>query len=132
MRVGGPYEDAGNLVATLRGTGGAPPILLMAHLDVVPAAREDWSVDPFAFTEEDGWWYGRGTSDNKAGAAILVTNLIRWKASGFVPSRDLVVVLTADEETSSESIRWLATGEGRASSSAKTRRPAGGFPATRT
>jgi acetylornithine deacetylase/succinyl-diaminopimelate desuccinylase-like protein len=99
-----------NLVARYRGSGGASaakPILLMAHLDVVPARREDWSFDPFEFREADGYYYGRGTSDNKAGAATLVAAFIRYKREGFVPRRDLVMVLSADEETSSDGIQGL-------------------------
>ncbi len=108
--VGGS-PPGGNLVVRYRGRGERRPILLMAHLDVVPALRSDWSVDPFRFLERDGWFYGRGTTDNKAGAAMLVANLIRLRTEGFVPSRDLIVVLTQDEETSSEGIKWLV-GEG--------------------
>ena len=97
-----------NLVARYRGRGGGPkPILLMAHLDVVGARREDWSFDPFTFRESEGYYYGRGSSDNKAGAAMLVANLIRYKREGFVPARDLVVVLTGDEETTGEGIQGL-------------------------
>ncbi len=111
--VVGPDSGTGNLVARYRGDGtGGAPILLMAHLDVVDARPEDWSIDPFIMTEDDGWWYGRGTTDNKAGAAILVANFIRYKQEGFVPSRDLIVVLTGDEETTSAGIKWLV-GEGR-------------------
>jgi acetylornithine deacetylase/succinyl-diaminopimelate desuccinylase-like protein len=99
-----------NLVARYRGSGrGGRPILLMAHLDVVDARREDWSFDPYAFKELDGYYYGRGTSDNKAGCAMLIANFIRLKREGFVPDRDLIVVLTADEETSSDAIKWLVT-----------------------
>lgn len=113
VRVVGPAPGLGNLFARYRGDGtGGPPILLMAHLDVVDAMPEDWSVDPFTLTEHDGWWYGRGTTDNKAGAAMLIMNFIRYKREGFVPSRDLIVFLTADEETTSGSIKWLV-GEGR-------------------
>jgi len=83
------------------------PILLMAHLDVVDARREDWSFDPYRFREEDGFYYGRGTSDNKAGVATLLANFLRLKAEGYVPDRDLIMVLTADEETTSASIKWL-------------------------
>jgi acetylornithine deacetylase/succinyl-diaminopimelate desuccinylase-like protein len=96
-----------NLVARLRGRGGRRPLLLMAHLDVVDARREDWSTDPYSLVEQGGFYYGRGTSDNKAGAAMLVANLIRYLREGFVPDRDIIVVLTADEETSGESMRWL-------------------------
>ncbi len=99
-----------SLVARYRGrAGGKKPILLMAHLDVVDARKEDWSTDPYQFVEKDGWYYGRGTSDVKDGAAMLVANFIRYKKEGFVPDRDLVIVLTADEETTGESIRWLVT-----------------------
>jgi acetylornithine deacetylase/succinyl-diaminopimelate desuccinylase-like protein len=97
-----------NLVARYRGRGGTTkPILLMAHLDVVGARREDWSSDPFAFQEKDGYYYGRGSSDNKAGAAMLVASFIRYKREGFVPARDLVIVLTGDEETTGEGIQGL-------------------------
>ena len=79
----------------------------MAHLDVVPARREDWSMDPFTMTEKDGFFYGRGTLDDKAGAAILVANLIRLKRLPFVRSRDVLIALTADEETTGNGISWL-------------------------
>jgi len=102
-----PQPGQGMLVARLRGRGSAPPILLMAHLDVVPARREDWSFDPFEFRELDGFYYGRGTSDNKAGAAMLVANMIRYRREGFVPARDLIVLLTSDEETAQHSIAWV-------------------------
>src|SRR6266704_6561573 len=76
----GPDPKHGNLVARYRGAGaGRRPILVMAHLDVVPARREDWSMDPFTFLERDGWFYGRGSTDNKAGAAMLVAGFIRLK-----------------------------------------------------
>ena len=74
------------------------PLLLLAHLDVVEAKREDWSFDPFKLLEKDGYFYGRGTGDDKAQAAIWVANLIRYKQEGFRPKRDLIVALTADEE----------------------------------
>ena len=98
VQVLGPHPRKGNLVARLRGTGARPPILLVAHLDVVEARREDWSSDPFKLLEKDGYVYGRGTIDDKAMAAIFVDTLIRFKESGFVPDRDLVLALTADEE----------------------------------
>jgi len=103
-----PTDRQGMLVARLRGSAGTvKPILLMAHLDVVDARKEDWSFDPYVFREQDGYYYGRGTNDNKAGAAMLVTNFIRYKREGFVPTRDLIVVLTSDEETSGGSITYV-------------------------
>lgn len=98
----------GNLVARLRGTTAGKPILLLAHLDVVEANRDDWSLDPFILTEKDGYFYGRGTSDDKAMAAIWIANLIRFKQEGWKPKRDLIVALTADEETGkSNGVAWL-------------------------
>lgn len=88
----------GNLIARLPGTGARKPLLLLAHLDVVEAKREDWTRDPFKLIEEDGFFYGRGTSDDKAMAAIFVEELIRLKREGFKPDRDIVLALTADEE----------------------------------
>ncbi|MCA1591091.1 MAG: M20/M25/M40 family metallo-hydrolase [Acidobacteria bacterium] len=90
----------GNLIARLRGTGTRKPLLLLAHLDVVEARKEDWSdnLDPFKLTERDGFFYGRGTGDDKAMAAIFVANLIRYRQEGFKPERDIIVALTADEE----------------------------------
>ena len=84
-QVLGPRPRKGNLVARLRGSGAGKPILLLAHLDVVEARREDWSTDPFTFVERDGYFYGRGTSDIKGGAAILVANLIRLREEGVTP-----------------------------------------------
>jgi acetylornithine deacetylase/succinyl-diaminopimelate desuccinylase-like protein len=96
------------LVARYRGRGrGVRPILLMAHIDVVDARREDWTVDPYLFLERDGYYYARGTSDNKAGAAMLIANFIRYRQEGYVPERDLIIVLTGDEETSSDAISTL-------------------------
>jgi acetylornithine deacetylase/succinyl-diaminopimelate desuccinylase-like protein len=95
-------------VARLRGTEARKPIPLLAHLDVVEAKREDWSVDPFRFLEKDGYYYGRGTTDIKDGDAILVANLIRLKREGFRPDRDLIVALTAGEEGGDwNGVRWL-------------------------
>jgi acetylornithine deacetylase/succinyl-diaminopimelate desuccinylase-like protein len=103
-----PAPRVGALVARLRGTDRtARPILLMAHIDVVPARREDWSMDPWKLTERDGWFYGRGTTDNKAGAAMLVTTFGRLKREAWQGTRDVVVALTGDEETSQASIQWL-------------------------
>jgi len=104
----GPNARKKNLVVRLHGTGQAKPVLLIGHLDVVEARREDWSTDPFKFVEKDGWFYGRGTQDMKDGDAIMVTSLIRLKKEGFKPSRDIILALTADEEGgSSNGVDWL-------------------------
>src|SRR4029077_15525863 len=106
----GPDPKHGNLVARYRGTGtGGKPIIVFAHMDVVPARRSDWSVDPFTFLEKDGYFYGRGTTDDKVGDAVLVAALSRLKRAGFKPSRDLILVLTGDEETLGSCIQWLVT-----------------------
>ena len=95
MQVLGPDPRKGNLVVRYRGTGTRQPLLLLAHLDVVDAKREDWSFDPFTFLEDDGFFYGRGTSDDKAMASQFVANLIRLKEEGFKPDRDLILALTS-------------------------------------
>jgi acetylornithine deacetylase/succinyl-diaminopimelate desuccinylase-like protein len=100
----------GNIVARLRGSGKRKPLLLVAHLDVVEARREDWSTDPFQLVERDGWFYGRGTNDDKSMAAAWVANMIRWKQEGYRPDRDLIMVLETDEEIGDEhqlGIHWL-------------------------
>jgi acetylornithine deacetylase/succinyl-diaminopimelate desuccinylase-like protein len=96
--MGGAKDKKYNLVVRYHGTGARKPILLLAHIDVVEAKREDWSTDPFQLVEKDGYFYGRGTSDDKAQAAVWIANLIRYKREGFRPDRDLIVALTADEE----------------------------------
>jgi acetylornithine deacetylase/succinyl-diaminopimelate desuccinylase-like protein len=89
----------GGLVVLYPGSSKAlKPVLLLAHIDVVEAKRADWSLDPFTFTEKDGYFYGRGTSDDKTMAAVFVANLIRLKQEGYTPDRDLILALTADEE----------------------------------
>jgi len=113
----GPNERKGNMVARLHctsthGTGAGTavhrPVLLIGHLDVVEARREDWTTDPFQFIEKDGYYYGRGTQDMKSGDAIWVTTLIRLKREGYQPDRDLIVALTADEEGGqSNGVDWL-------------------------
>ena len=110
VQVFKPAPRKGNLVARLRGTGSRKPILLIAHLDVVPAKREDWSTDPFRLVEQDGYFYGRGTADDKFMAAAFVANLIRYKKEGFKPDRDIVVALETDEEILDANrlgINWL-------------------------
>jgi acetylornithine deacetylase/succinyl-diaminopimelate desuccinylase-like protein len=108
VQVLGPSERKQNLVARFRGRGRHKPVLLMGHLDVVEARREDWTTDPFAFIEKDGYFYGRGTQDMKDGDAIMVAALIRLKREGFLPSRDIILALTADEEGgAANGIDWL-------------------------
>jgi len=110
VQVFKPAPRKGNLVARLRGTGARKPILLLAHLDVVEARPTDWSFDPFKLTEKDGYYYGRGTADNKFMAATFVANLIRYKQEGYRPDRDIIVALETDEEIGDANalgIRWL-------------------------
>ena len=105
-----PAERKGNLVARLRGTGAKRPMILMAHIDVVEARREDWSMDPFKLFEQDGHFYGRGTGDDKFMAAAFVANLVRYRKEGYKPDRDLILVLETDEETGDAErygIGWL-------------------------
>lgn len=100
----------GNLVARLRGTGKRKPLMLLAHIDVVEAKREDWTTDPFKLVEKDGYFYGRGTADDKYMAAAWVVSMIRWKKEGYKPDRDLILVLETDEEISDRNglgITWL-------------------------
>lgn len=102
----------GALVAVLRGKDrSAKPILLLAHIDVVEAKREDWTRDPFKLVEEDGWFYARGASDDKSMAAIFTDSLVRYRKEGYVPRRDIKLALTCGEETAGaglfDSVRWL-------------------------
>jgi acetylornithine deacetylase/succinyl-diaminopimelate desuccinylase-like protein len=98
VQVLSPAPHKGNLIAKFHGTGERKPILLLAHLDVVEAKREDWSTDPFKLTEKDAYLYARGTTDDKFMAAAFITNLIRYKQEGYKPNRDIIVVLETDEE----------------------------------
>src|SRR6202162_2431546 len=108
VQVMGPHPRKGNLVARLRGTGARKPMLLICHLDVVEARREDWSMDPFQFVEKDGYFYGRGSGDIKDGDAILMATMIRLKQENFRPDRDIILALTADEEGgASNGVAWL-------------------------
>lgn len=104
-------EEVAGLVVRYRGDGssGARPILLMAHMDVVDALPEDWERDPFTLVEEDGFLFGRGSMDDKFGVAMLTSTFLRLRAEGFVPSRDLVIAFTGDEETGMVSTRALVT-----------------------
>jgi acetylornithine deacetylase/succinyl-diaminopimelate desuccinylase-like protein len=108
--VTGPNDRKGNMVARYRGKAGSKlrPILIIGHLDVVEARREDWSTDPFKFVEQDGYYYGRGTQDMKVSDAIAVADFIRLKKEGYVPDRDIILALTADEEGGqSNGVEWL-------------------------
>ena len=98
-----------HLVVRYPGTGARRPVILMAHVDVVDAEPDDWQFDPYSLLKRDGYYYGRGTSDNKAGATTLVTNFIRLREEGHEPERDLIMVLTGDEETTGDGIRHLVT-----------------------
>ena len=104
----GPRERKKNLIVRLRGTGLHPPLLIIGHLDVVEARREDWSTDPFKLIDKDGYFYGRGTVDMKSSDAIAVTTLMRLHQEGFRPSRDIILALTADEEGGCcNGVAWL-------------------------
>jgi acetylornithine deacetylase/succinyl-diaminopimelate desuccinylase-like protein len=108
IHVLGPNDRKKNLVVRLHGSGKHKPVLLIGHLDVVEARREDWTTDPFQFVEKDGYYYGRGTQDMKDGDAIMVTTLIRFKKEGYVPDRDIILALTADEEGGKfNGVDWL-------------------------
>jgi acetylornithine deacetylase/succinyl-diaminopimelate desuccinylase-like protein len=110
VQVFKPAPRKGNLVVRLRGTGARKPILLLAHLDVVEALRDDWSFDPFKLTEKDGYFYARGSGDDKFMAATFISNLIRYKQEGFKPDRDIIVALETDEEIldrNAVGIQWL-------------------------
>ena len=114
MRVFVPdgHPKEGGLIAVLHGSDpNAKAILMLAHIDVVEAKREDWTRDPFTLIEEDGYFYARGTSDMKAQAAIWVDNLIRYREEGFKPKRSIKLALTCGEETNGalNGAGWLAT-----------------------
>jgi acetylornithine deacetylase/succinyl-diaminopimelate desuccinylase-like protein len=108
VQVMGPDARHSNVLIRLRGRSAEKPILLIAHLDVVPARREDWTFDPFVFTEQEGYYYGRGVKDDKSGDATILACLLRWKRDGLVPARDILAVLTSDEETTGQNgIQWM-------------------------
>jgi acetylornithine deacetylase/succinyl-diaminopimelate desuccinylase-like protein len=109
VQVVGPSEKNRNLVVRYRGRGAAKPILFLAHLDVVEAKRDDWTVDPFTLTEQNGYFYGRGTQDIKGCGTTIVAAFLRLKQEGYVPDRDLIFAFTAGEEGGMEYIGadWL-------------------------
>ena len=100
----------GALIAVLHGTDAkSKPLLLLAHIDVVEAKRADWQRDPFKLVEENGWFYARGSSDDKAMASVLTDSLVRYLQTGFKPRRDIKLALTCGEETPNvfNSVQWL-------------------------
>jgi acetylornithine deacetylase/succinyl-diaminopimelate desuccinylase-like protein len=105
-----PLGKTASLVVRYRGSGtDGKPIALMAHMDVVTAKPEDWQRDPFKLIEENGYFFGRGTYDVKNGVTSLTSTFLRLKSEGFVPTRDLIIVFTGDEETSQDTARDLVT-----------------------
>jgi acetylornithine deacetylase/succinyl-diaminopimelate desuccinylase-like protein len=104
-------EEAASLIVEYRGNGlsGKKPVLFLAHMDVVDAIPSDWERDPYTLVEEDGFFFGRGTLDNKMGVTTLSTTFMRLKREGFTPSRGLVLAFTGDEETGMETTRALVT-----------------------
>jgi acetylornithine deacetylase/succinyl-diaminopimelate desuccinylase-like protein len=105
-----PSGETASLVVRYRGNGkGGKPILLLAHMDVVTAKPEDWERDPFKLIEENGYFFGRGTMDIKGEIALIAATFLRLKAENFVPTRDLIIAFTGDEETQMNTARELAT-----------------------
>jgi acetylornithine deacetylase/succinyl-diaminopimelate desuccinylase-like protein len=98
MKLFEPFPRKGNLVVRFKGTGARKPVLLLAHIDVVEAKREDWKTDPFKLKEDDGYFTARGSSDDKAMAASFVSILSQLKRENFKPNRDIILALTSDEE----------------------------------
>jgi acetylornithine deacetylase/succinyl-diaminopimelate desuccinylase-like protein len=108
INIVGPQPQHMNLVVRYHGKGTKPPILFIGHLDVVEALRKDWSFDPFKFLEDDGYFYGRGTTDMKDEDADMIANLIRLRNEKFLPERDIIVALTENEEGGdANGILWL-------------------------
>ncbi|HEV2230083.1 MAG TPA: M20/M25/M40 family metallo-hydrolase [Steroidobacteraceae bacterium] len=108
VTVLGPNDRKKNLVVRLHGTGARKPVLLIGHLDVVEARREDWTTDPYQLVEKDGFYYGRGTIDMKDGDAVMAAALIRMKKEGIRPGRDIIAAFTADEEGGCcNGVSWL-------------------------
>jgi acetylornithine deacetylase/succinyl-diaminopimelate desuccinylase-like protein len=110
IKVLGADDQHKNLVFRYHGKGTLKPVLFICHLDVVEALRQDWSLDPFTFVEKDGYFYGRGTTDIKNDDASLIANIIRLRMEGFIPNRDIIIALTADEEMgNANGVNWLLT-----------------------
>ena len=107
LEVVGPTEESKGLYAIYRGRSSQEPVIVMAHIDVVPAVKDSWITDPFKMTEIDGFLHGSGTSDNKAGAAGLIATFAKLRSEGFIPKNDIIMLLTGDEETGMQSIRYF-------------------------
>lgn len=107
--IGGPKPDKMNIVVRLHGRGQGRPVLFNAHLDVVEAVRDTWTVEPFQLTEKDGYFYGRGTQDVKEEVAILTANLLRLKREGWKPDRDVILFFNVDEEAGGDAngVEWM-------------------------
>jgi acetylornithine deacetylase/succinyl-diaminopimelate desuccinylase-like protein len=111
IQVVEPFPKKGNLVLRFKGDGTRRPLLLLAHLDVVEAKREEWKTDPFTLIETDGYFTARGAADDKAMASAFVSILSQLKREGFFPKRDIILALTSDEErggVSTNGAKWLA------------------------
>jgi len=107
LKIVGPTLTTQGLIATLKGIESDRPVIVMAHLDVVPSVTESWDTNPYQMVEKDGFFYGRGASDNKGGAAALITTFIRLKTEGFIPDNDIIMLLTGDEETQMDGIAYF-------------------------
>ncbi|HJL79576.1 MAG: M20/M25/M40 family metallo-hydrolase [Gammaproteobacteria bacterium] len=107
LEVAGPTDQSKGLYAIYRGESSKEPVVVMAHVDVVPAVKGSWTTDPFKMTEIEGFLHGRGTSDNKGGAAGLVATFVKLRSEGFIPKNDIIMLLTGDEETGMQSIRYF-------------------------
>lgn len=105
-----PRDNTVSLVVRYRGDGssGKKPILFLGHMDVVEALPEDWERPPFELTQDENFFYGRGTIDNKLGVTMISSTFIRLKKAGFVPNRDLIIAFSGDEETTMITTRMLA------------------------
>ena len=104
-----PLGETASLVVRYRGSGAGRPVAFMGHMDVVTAKRSDWQRDPFHLIEENGYFFGRGTADIKQELALLTATFTRLKAEGFVPTRDLIIAFSGDEETAQATARDLVT-----------------------
>lgn len=103
-----PLGETATLIATYHGRSAEAPIILNAHMDVVEANPADWVRDPFKMETDGTYYYGRGVLDDKYGVAMLMTTLLRLKREGFVPSHDILLVLTGDEETAQKTVETIA------------------------